>query len=152
MFHLQKRLCIAALLALTALLLAACGDLTPTASPATSSGLSGAVSSNRFEIFSWWTNGGEADGKNALLSIYKKQYPGVNVIDATVAGGAGTNAKTVLVTRMQGGQPPDTFQVHAGQELIGTWVTAGKMEPITQLFKDQGWDKVMPKLLLDQIT
>ena len=119
---------------------------------AASRGVSVAVSSRRFEIFSWWTNGGEADGKNALLSIYKKQYTGVTVIDATVAGGAGTNAKSVLVTRMQGGNPPILFRFMPGQELIGTWVTADKMEPITQLFKDQGWDKVMPKLLLDQIT
>jgi glucose/mannose transport system substrate-binding protein len=87
-----------------------------------------------------------------MFEIFKKNNPGVDVVNATVSGGAGTNAKTVLVTRMQGGQPPDSFQVHAGQELIGTWVVADKMEPLTQLFKDEGWDKVMPKLLLDQIT
>jgi glucose/mannose transport system substrate-binding protein len=108
--------------------------------------------SGKFEIFSWWTNGGEADGLNAMFEVYKQQNPDVEIVNATVAGGAGTNAKTVLKTRMQGGQAPDTFQVHAGQELIGTWVVADKMEPLTALFKEQGWDKVMPKLLLDQIS
>jgi glucose/mannose transport system substrate-binding protein len=106
----------------------------------------------QLEIFSWWTNGGEADGLAALFDLYHQRYPTVQIINATVAGGAGTNAKTVLVTRMQGGKAPDSFQVHAGQELIGTWVTANKMEPLTQLFKSEGWDKVLPKLLLDQIT
>jgi len=106
----------------------------------------------KLEIFSWWTNGGEATGLEEMFKVYKEQNPGVEIVNATVSGGAGTNAKTVLVTRMQGGQPPDSFQVHAGQELIGTWVVADKMEPITQLFKDEGWDKVMPQLLLEQIT
>lgn len=152
---------------LMTLVLAACGDSTVTpASATTASQTTAALATTattlptsaasaggqKLEIFSWWTNGGEADGLNAMYGVYKKKYPGADIINATVAGGAGTNAKTVLVTRMQGGQPPDSFQVHAGQELIGTWVVANKMEPITQLFKDEGWDKVMPRLLLDQIT
>ncbi len=118
----------------------------PSPSPAATSG------ENKLEIFSWWTNPGEADGLAAMFDIYEQQNPGVEIINATVSGGAGTNAKTVLVTRMQGGQPPDSFQVHAGQELIGTWVVADAMEPITQLFRDEGWDQVMPQTLLDQIS
>ncbi len=112
----------------------------------------GGGASGKLEIFSWWTNGGEATGLEAMFDVYKQRNPNVEIVNATVAGGAGTNAKTVLKTRMQGGQAPDSFQVHAGQELIGTWVVADKMEPLTQLFKDEGWDKVMPQLLLDQIT
>lgn len=157
----------AAISLLLTAVLAACGDPTATTAPATSASQTTAAlattsgtlptsaagaGGQKLEIFSWWTNGGEADGLNAMYGVYKKKYPGADIINATVAGGAGTNAKTVLVTRMQGGQPPDSFQVHAGQELIGTWVVANKMEPITQIFKDEGWDKVMPKLLLDQIT
>ncbi|WP_029215074.1 ABC transporter substrate-binding protein [Kallotenue papyrolyticum] len=148
-------------LLVVALLLAACGAPAQTgtqgspaaqASPAPESSPAATSTENKLEIFSWWTNPGEADGLAALFEIYKQRKPGVEIINATVAGGAGTNAKTVLVTRMQGGQPPDSFQVHAGQELIGTWVVADKMEPITQIFKNEGWDQVMPKTLLDQIT
>ena len=58
-------------------------------------------------MFSWWTAGGEADGLNAMYDIYKKAYPNVEIINATVAGGAGTNAKAVLSTRLTGGDPPD---------------------------------------------
>lgn len=121
------------------------GEVAPPEPPA-------AAAEDTLEIFSWWTNPGEADGLAALFDIFRERKSGVEIINATVSGGAGTNAKTVLVTRMQGGQPPDSFQVHAGQELIGTWVVADKMEPITQLFRDEGWDQVMPKTLLDQIT
>jgi len=97
------------------------------------------------EIFSWWTAGGEADGLAEMFKIYKNKYSSVKIINAAVAGGAGSNAKAVLATRMQGGKPPDSFQVHAGQELISTWVKADKMEPITSIWNSEGWDSVMPK-------
>ena len=70
------------------------------------------------EIFSWWTAGGEAEGLNAMFEVYSGMYPEVEIINATVAGGAGTNAKAVLATRLQGGDPPDSFQVHAGLEIL----------------------------------
>ncbi|RKX77426.1 MAG: carbohydrate ABC transporter substrate-binding protein [Spirochaetes bacterium] len=107
---------------------------------------------NKLEIFSWWTAGGEAEGLEAMFDIYKSKYPDVEIINATVAGGAGANAKAVLATRMQGGNPPDSFQVHAGHELIDTWVVAGKMEPITFIFKDNGWMDVYPKGVIDIIS
>jgi len=107
---------------------------------------------NKLEIFSWWTAGGEAEGLNAMLDIYKEKYPDTEVVNATVAGGAGSNAKAVLATRMQGGNPPDSFQVHAGHELIDTWVTADKMEPITFILKDNGWMDAYPEDVIDIIS
>ncbi|MCL6615183.1 MAG: extracellular solute-binding protein, partial [Firmicutes bacterium] len=103
-------------------------------------------------VYSWWTAGGEADGLNALIQLYTKKYPDVEFVNATVAGGAGTNAKAVLKTRMLGGDPPDSFQVHGGSELIDTWVKTGYMEPITQLYKDHGWLKVFPKSIIDMLS
>jgi glucose/mannose transport system substrate-binding protein len=117
-----------------------------------SPGVLGAPLSGKLEIFSWWTAGGEAEGLKALFDIYHKQYPAVNIVNATVAGGAGTNAKAVLKTRMLGGNPPDSFQVHAGHELIDTWVKTGYMEPVTGIVRSEGWDKVMPKGLIDILS
>ncbi|HOM55536.1 MAG TPA: carbohydrate ABC transporter substrate-binding protein, partial [Thermotogota bacterium] len=93
---------------------------------------------SQVEIFSWWTGGGEEAGLLALIKLFNQLYPGVQVINATVAGGAGTNAKAVLKTRMLGGNPPDSFQVHAGMELSDTYVIPGKMEPITGYLKEWG--------------
>ena len=136
-------------LAVAAMLLGAC------AAPATEAPAPVAAApvaeSRQMEIFSWWTIGGEADGFNAMFEIFTAKNPGIEIVNATVAGGAGTNAKTVLKTRLQGGQPPDTWQVHAGKELT-QYVDAGQMEPLTAFFKEQGFDKNMPQLLLDQIT
>lgn len=160
---------VSTLLTLFALLLAACGAPATTgestasapagstaagetAASAAPAGSTAATGGSKVEVFSWWTGTGEAEGKEALYQIFKQRNPGIEIVDATVTGGAGANAKTVLTTRMQGGQPPDSFQVHAGQELIGTWVVADKMEPITSIFREEGWDKVMPPLLLEQIT
>jgi glucose/mannose transport system substrate-binding protein len=108
--------------------------------------------SGKLEIFSWWTAGGEANALKALFDVYSKRNPGVQIINATVAGGAGTNAKAVLKTRILGGQPPDSFQVHAGHELIDTWVQTGYMASLTSLFKSEGWDKIMPRGLLDILS
>ena len=127
----------------------ALADFIAACSQGTTSGTSGG---GKLEIFSWWTAGGEADGLAELFKIYSSKYSGVKVVNATVAGGAGTNAKAVLATRMQGGKPPDSFQVHAGQELISTWVKAGKMEPITSIWKSENWDSTIPKDLKDIVS
>jgi glucose/mannose transport system substrate-binding protein len=120
--------------------------------PASAGGNREPVTDRRLEIFSWWTAGGEAEGLEAMFALYRTQFPTVAIINATVAGGAGSNAKAVLATRMQGGTPPDSFQVHAGHELIDSWVVAGKMEPITFIFKDNGWLGSFPKGLIDIIS
>jgi glucose/mannose transport system substrate-binding protein len=106
----------------------------------------------KVEVFSWWTAGGEAEGLEAMIEIFKQQNPGVEFINATVAGGAGQNAMAVLATRMQGGEPPDSFQVHAGLELIGTWVVADAMEPLNFLFEENGWMDKFPEGVIDIIS
>ncbi len=110
-----------------------------------------ASAAGKLEIFSWWS-GDEGPALDALVKLYNQKYPGVKVDNATVSGGAGTNAKAVLKTRMLGGTPPDSFQVHAGQELIGTWVVANRMEDLSSLFKSEGWAKVVPADVIKLIS
>lgn len=108
--------------------------------------------SGDLEIFSWWTGGGEAAGLDALITKFKELYPNVNIINSAVAGGSGVNARAVLTTRMLGGDPPDTFQVHAGAELNSLWVKAGRMEPLNDIFEANGWMEQYPQGLLDLIS
>jgi len=105
----------------------------------------------KLEIFSWWA-GDEGPALEALIQRYNQLYPGVDVVNSTVTGGSGVNARAVLKTRMLGGDPPDSFQVHAGQELIGTWVVANRMEDLTPLFKSEGWLAKFPKGLIAQLS
>ena len=105
----------------------------------------------QLEIFTWWASGGEAAGLKGMTDIFTKENPGVPFVNASVAGAAGVNAKGVLVSRMAAGDPPDTFQSHAGAELT-SYVKAGNLEDLTFLYKQEGWDKVFPAGLIKQIT
>ncbi|MDR4890305.1 ABC transporter substrate-binding protein [Fredinandcohnia sp. QZ13] len=106
----------------------------------------------KLDIFSWWTGAGEEDGLKALIALFEEKYPDVPIENAAVAGGAGTNAKAVLASRMQGDDPPATFQVHGGAELNEGWVAAGKMEPLNDLYEAEGWNDKFPQDLIDMVS
>jgi glucose/mannose transport system substrate-binding protein len=110
--------------------------------------LTQASDEKKLEVFSWWTSGGESAALDALFTTFKKQYRGVEIVNATVAGGGGSAARPVLQTRLAGGNPPDTWQSHPGQELLGQYVDPGYCEPITDLYKSDGWDNAFPKELV----
>lgn len=118
------------------------GSAAPTEAPA----------AGKVEVFSWWTGGGEAAGLEAMIKVFNAKYPGVEFVNAAVAGGAGTNARAVLATRLQAGDPPDSWQGHAGQELIGTYVAGKQIEPLNDLYAAEGWLDVMPKTLIPLIS
>lgn len=108
--------------------------------------------SNTLEIFSWWTAGGEAEGLHELFKIFNENHPRVKIINATVTGGAGYNARNVLDTRMKGGNPPDSFQIHAGPGLIEMFAEPGLLEPLSELYQENGWQEVFPEAILEKIT
>ncbi|MCL4867896.1 MAG: ABC transporter substrate-binding protein [Anaerolineae bacterium] len=103
---------------------------------------------DQVEVFSWWTGGGEAAGLDAMIEVFKAEYPDIEFVNAAVAGGAGTNARAVLAGRLQANNPPDSWQGHAGQELIGTYVAANQLEPLNFLYEEEGWLAVMPPTLI----
>ena len=105
----------------------------------------------KLEIFSWWA-GDEGPALQALVEQYTRMYPGVTVDNAAMTGGAGVNVRALLKTRMLVGDPPDSFQVHAGQELIGTWVAANRMEDLTPLYKSEGWMTRFPRALISFLS
>ena len=162
------------LLLLLAMLLAACGGTAdePEASDTDSADTAADTSTNdeamdeetmdedmadeamadTVEVFSWWTGGGEAAGLEAMIEVFAEKYPDITFENAAVAGGAGTNARAVLATRLQAGDAPDSWQGHAGQELIGTYVAADQLEPVNFLFEENGWLDVMPETLIPLIS
>ncbi len=115
-------------------------------------GACGPSASGQVEVFSWWTAGGEADGLAAMVKVFKEKYPSYEFVNAAVAGGAGTEARAQLATRLSQNDPPSSWQGHAGQELIGTYVAADKIESLNSLYQDEGWRDVMPAGLIDLIS
>ena len=106
----------------------------------------------QLEVFSWWTSPGEAPALQALFDAYSAKYPDVEIVNAAVSGGAGVNAIAVLQTRLQGNEPPDSWQTHVGRELIDQYVVPGYTQPITDIYQSEGWADVIPAGLVDQAT
>jgi glucose/mannose transport system substrate-binding protein len=111
----------------------------------------GGEASTEFEFFSWWTGGGDSEGKQALLDLFAEQNPDVEIVDSAIAGGAGTNAQAELANRLLADDPPDSYQRHAGKELLED-IEAGEVEDLTFLYDEEGWRDVFPEGLLELIT
>src|SRR5258708_39035831 len=69
-----------------------------------------ADNAKKLEVFSWWTSGGEAAALDALFKVYKEHNAGVEIVNATVAGGGGSAARPVLQTRLARRHPPRTSE------------------------------------------
>ena len=146
-----------------ALLLVACGTpaatqapteavVTEAATEAPTAVATEAPAAKQVEIFSWWTGGGEAAGLEAMTKVFAEKYPDIKFVNAAVAGGSGTNARAVLATRLSAGDPPDSWQAHAGQEIIGTYVAGGQVAPLDDFFASTGFGDVLPPTLLPLIS
>lgn len=142
-------------------LLAACsgnGTNAPTSTPGNSpsagsnNNSAAEQTTDSIEIFSWWTGAGEEAGLLGLIELFEDKHPSIEVVNAAVAGGAGTNAKAVLTSRMQGGDPPDAFQVHGGAELNTGWVAAEKVLELNDLFDAEAWNDKFPQELIELVS
>jgi glucose/mannose transport system substrate-binding protein len=105
----------------------------------------------KLEISSYWSTGGELAALDALFQATKRADPGIEIVNATFAGGGQSAAQPALQTRLAGGNPPDSWQIHPGWELL-EYVQANYCEAITDLYKSEGWDNVVPKDLIDMLT
>ena len=106
---------------------------------------------NQLEAFTWWSSGSEKVGLDALVTVYSEQFPDISFINASVAGGAGSNAKEALAARLDADNPPDTFQAHAGAEL-SDYIAAGRLQDLSGFYAEQGLTDVFPASLIDRLT
>jgi glucose/mannose transport system substrate-binding protein len=106
---------------------------------------------SELEVYSWWTGPGEEEGLAAMVSEFKSRNQGVAFVNAAVSGGAGSNAKAILASRLLANDPPDSYQRHAGLELEDD-VRSGKVQDLTALYDREGWRDVLPQGLLDNLT
>lgn len=106
---------------------------------------------NQLEAFTWWVAGSEKVGLDALVGVFATQYPGIEFINASVAGGAGSNAKSALAARLEADNPPDTFQAHAGAELTD-YIEAGQLQDLSGFYAENGLTDVFPETLIDRLT
>jgi glucose/mannose transport system substrate-binding protein len=103
------------------------------------------------EVFTWWTGPGEGEGLAELERLFTEANPDIEFVNAAVAGGGGEQARALLTNRMQANDPPDSFQGHAGKELLD-YIEAGQLDDLTYLYEQEGWLDVFPQALVDQVT
>ena len=93
------------------------------------------ASGKEVQVVSWWAQGSEKAGYEALQKIFKEKKPDFRFFDAAVAGGGGSQAKQKLQADLDAGNPPETFQAHAGAELTD-YINAGQIEDVCALFDE----------------
>ncbi len=102
-------------------------------------------------VYTWWADGSEKQGLDALQKLFKQEYPNDTFVNLSVAGGAGSNAKAKLASDLKNGNPPGSFQGHAGAELTD-YIDNGQVQPVDDIIKQLGGTSVYPKTLLDRLT
>jgi glucose/mannose transport system substrate-binding protein len=136
-------------LAIVPFALAACGGDDTSSDGASSS--AAAEAGGDVEVFTWWAAGSEKLGLDALVGVFNTQHPDYTFVNGAVAGGAGSAAKDLLQSRLQAGDPPDTFQAHAGKELTD-YIDAGQIEDVSALYDEFEIRDVFPADLLALLT
>lgn len=131
-------------LAAAALALAACGGGGDDASGSGDAG-------GDVEVFTWWAEGSEKAGLDALVEVFEEQNADFSFVNGAVAGGAGSNAKNVLASRLQTNDPPATFQAHAGAELTD-YIEANQIQDISDMYEENGWNEAFPPDLMELLT
>jgi glucose/mannose transport system substrate-binding protein len=135
---LRNRVRVALVCATTATLaLTGCGGAGSTGSGGQDGG------SASLEVFSWWTSGSESEALRVLQDAFTAADKDVTFKNAAVSGGGGSNARTVLATRLQGGDPPDSWQLHPDQDLMSA-VEDGTVADLTDLYQQNGWEAKLP--------
>ena len=133
----MKRLLIIAL----AVVLAACGGQKGNFSDPT----------DRLEVMSWWVSPSEHPALEVLLNAFKAQNPKVDVIDASIAGGAGSSVQVALSARLQANDPPDVWQTFLGSSLRA-WVTASRIADVSKVYESAKLGPTLPPTLRDAAT
>ena len=131
---------VSALAAASLLTLAACGG---------GDGGGGEASAD-VEVFTWWAEGSEKEGLDALVNVFGQQHQDLEFVNGAVAGGAGSDAKNVLASRLQTNDPPATFQAHAGAELTD-YIDQAQIEDLSAMYEEKGWNELFPEGLLERL-
>jgi glucose/mannose transport system substrate-binding protein len=99
-----------------------------------------AATTGELEIFHEWTSGSENAAVQAVIDAYTAANPGITVTNSAVA--LVSNRQAALLSRLQGGDPPDSWLTHQYYD-VARYVP-DFLQPITDLYQSEGWDKVIP--------
>ena len=98
----------------------------------------------QLEVGNYWTSAGEFAGISAIYDIYRAEHPGVELIHAGIAGGAGVNFEGANLNKLIAGVPYDTFMSHVGLE-AELYSPEQYLMPLDDLLAETGALEVMPE-------
>ena len=131
----------AAAVAVVVLAVAGCGPPKPT---------SPTKETKQLEVVSWWTSGSEAAALNVLFTAMHQTDPNVDVVNAAVPGGAGSQAVVALAKRLQNGNPPDVWQTFAGKSVQG-YADRGVIRDVASVFAEEDLRATMQPTILGSL-
>ena len=106
---------------------------------------------SQVDVVTWWQAGSEKDGLEALVKVFNAQFPKTKFANKAIAGGGGAQAKQKLAADLSAGNPPDTYQAHAGAELKDD-IDAGYLQDVSKLYDEFKLKDAFPKTLMERLT
>jgi len=103
---------------------------------------------NALTFYNWWVSPGESAALSALVGVFTKKYPDTAVLPSSVVGGAGYSFLKIIKPLVTSGNPPDSFQMHAGYEGM-PYYNAGLLDPVDDIWKSENLGQVIPSVVQD---
>lgn len=106
--------------------------------------IEGVSASGTFDVYHWWTAGGEKEAIETALGVFEERYPGIDAISNAIPGGAGgamvMKVKVLVVT----GNSPESFQAHPGYE-INPYTDSEMLYPLNDIWRyDDLESRILP--------
>ncbi|MEU7908489.1 ABC transporter substrate-binding protein [Actinoplanes sp. NPDC049118] len=137
----SARQAVAAVVAVAVLAAGGCGADAPT---------SAVRDTGRLEVVSWWTSGSEAAALGTLFAAFRAANPGVDAVNAAVAGGGGSQAIVALAERLRSDDPPDVWQTFAGRS-VQAYADRGVVRDVSPVFTAGGLSATMQPTVLRSV-
>lgn len=101
------------------------------------------AATGRFDVYHWWTAGGEKEAIETALAAFQARYPNITAVSNAIPGGAGgamvMKVKVLVIT----GNSPESFQAHPGYE-IEPYTESNMLFPVTGIWE---YDRLEERLL-----
>jgi glucose/mannose transport system substrate-binding protein len=95
------------------------------------------------QIWHYWGSGAEHDAIQAVIDLSNKEHPDTPVVGHFIPGNT-VELRRALQTAALGGTAPAAYQSAMGYE-IKTFVDAGQLRPVTDVWNEIKGDSIFPK-------
>lgn len=101
---------------------------------------------NKAEVMHWWTSSSESAAVRKIADAYRAA--GGVWVDTGIAGA--DQARAIAINRIVGGNPPAAAQFNTTKQFLDL-VEQGMLNNIDDVARAEGWDKVLPEIVLNVI-